>query len=827
MAFSSPISASETYQRLQTLRTVGSALYVAAHPDDENTTLLSYLALEEKLDTAYLSLTRGGGGQNLIGPELKEELGVIRANELLQARKIDGATQLFTRARDFGYSKNPEDTLENWQEEKVLGDVVYAVRYFRPDIIITRFNPEAGPTHGHHTVSAQLAVRAFSLAADPSAFPEQLDRVSPHQAERIFWNGYGQRGPGGRRGDSGLQNERREIVSLDIGIFNPILGASYTEISARSRSMHKSQGFGRAARRGPQTERLVLLDGAPAEGDYLKGVDTSWSRYPGGDAIDAALARASDAFEQSAPWKTVPMLVEADALIEKLPDSRRIRSKRAALRQLIADCLGLHLEARSESLVLFPGENGAFNVELVNRSPVDVRLVALDASLFQADTWPRSRLIGRIENLDGSLALNQVKTVSLEFNLPENAPLSQPYWLEERPSSGIYHFANDRLLELESVPSPINVAAIIEVEGRRINLDTGLIQVISDPVEGEVRRPVAIRPEITISPIASLSLFPDSDNKTLEVSIGSNAGDFKGMLEANGPDGWGIEIENPEVALDSRISETTARIRVTPPSHASEGFVEFAVVSEEGKRYSTDSKDIEYDHIGTHPLLFPSRTKLTRLELERGGSRIACIKGVGDTVPEILTRIGYEVEYVSVEEISTDALADFDTVLLGHRAFDSVAGLDKKFDELLAYVENGGTLISQYNTTSFRTKSQFTAPYPIRLSRERVSEESVEMRVLKPDHPVFNTPNRIASYDFDNWIQERGLYYATSWDDAYEALVSANDRGEPPRDGGLLVAPYGKGWYAYTGLSFFRQLPEGNPGAIRLFVNLISLGHGK
>ncbi len=814
------MTSSELLHEIHKLKTVGSVLFVAAHPDDENTALLTYLAQEEKLDTAYLALTRGGGGQNLIGSELKEELGLIRANELLQARTVDGARQMFTRARDFGYSKSPEDTLENWQEETVLGDVVYAVRHFKPDVIITRFNPASGPTHGHHTVSAQLALKAFTLAADPDQFPEQLAHVDTHQVKRIFWNGYG------RRGRGNLADERREIVELEIGRFNPFLGTSYTEIAARSRSMHKSQGFGQAGRRGEQTERLVLLAGEPTEGDFLNGVDTTWARFSGGAKVDALLSKAIESFDYAAPWKVVSALVEADTALDSLPETRQTLSKRETLHRLIAAAMGLHFEARATTSYLTPGDETSLQVELTNRSPISSRVSSLEAGLFESDNWPTDIELARIENLDGQLKANQSKTVNLAFKLPDDAPLTQPYWLKSPPSSALYRFENTRLLELETVPPPIAVTANIEVGGRTIRLSTPVIESVSDPIKGEVHRFVAIRPEVVVEARASVLLFEDARSKEIEVSVTSQSGDIRGNLVAEAPAGWKVEIGDSEFALSEKSQDAVIRVSMTPPKQASEGSVGFKAVDSRGKSYGVGSKLIEYEHIGRQPILAKAQTKLVRLELARAGNRIACIEGVGDTVPETLDRIGYEVDRIAVEEIDRERLSNYDTVILGPRVFDAFAGLDKRFDELLAYVKAGGTLISQYNTTSFRTKSQFTSPFPIRLSRDRVSEEKVEMRILQPEHAVFNTPNKITPRDFDNWIQERGLYYATSWDEKYAALLSANDRGEPPRDGGLLVAQYGKGWYAYTGLSFFRQLPEGNAGAIRLFVNLISLGHG-
>ncbi len=822
-AWAQMMSPSEILQEISKLERVGSVLHVAAHPDDENTTLLTYLAQEERLETAYLSLTRGGGGQNLIGSELKEELGLIRANELLQARKIDGANQLFTRARDFGYSKGPEDTLENWEEDEVLGDVVYAVRYFEPDIIITRFNPSAGPTHGHHTVSAQLALRAFKLAADPNAFPDQLEKLDTHQAKRIFWNGFGQRRGG--PASSNLQNESREVVSLQIGTYNPLLGESYTEISARSRSMHKSQGFGRAGRRGSQVERLVLLDGDPAEGDFLRGVDTTWERYANGRSISGRIQSIKSDFDIAAPWRSLTELLKLNDELRALPDSRFTRRKQAQLERIIASSMGLHLEARNENAHVLAGSEMGISVEIVNRSPANARLAGLEATYFDSSVWPDRRSLVSKDDLNISLTANQVETVSLEASLATNIPHTQPYWLEETPSIGIYKLRNRRLLEAESLPDPISIVAKVEIEGHIVEFEAPLIKVTSDPVKGEVREPVAIRPALALKPESPVTLFEDQEPKEVAVRIASNFGPISGVLEASFPNDWKVEVANPEFSLGGGGDSSVVLARVTPPKTSSEATIAFTAVSSDGQRFDSSLKEIYYDHIGRHSLLGKAETKLTRLELSRAGTRVACVLGVGDTVPDTLDRIGYTVGRFSVDEISEEAIAGYDAVILGPRVFDAFAGLDKKFDALLDYVERGGTLISQYSTTSFRAKSRFTAPFPIRLSRERVSEEKVPMKILSPEHPAFNFPNRISEKDFDNWIQERGLYFASSWDEAYEPLLSANDRGEPPRNGGLLVARYGKGWYAYTGLSFFRQLPEGNPGAIRLFVNLISLGH--
>lgn len=814
------LSSSEILHELRKLNTVGSVLYVAAHPDDENTALLAYLAQEERLETVYLSLTRGGGGQNLIGSELKERLGLIRANELLQARRIDGARQRFTRARDFGYSKNPEDTLENWDENESLGDVVYAIRSFQPDVIITRFNPQAGPTHGHHTVSAQLALKAFEDAADPNRFPEQLDTVGTHQAKRIFWNGYG------RRGRDDASSETREIVELEVGKYNPYLGSSYTEIAARSRSMHKSQGFGRAGQRGPLEEKLVLLAGPAANGDFMDGVDTSWERYPGGQSIGKALAEAIDSFDVSAPWKSAPYLLEAIDALESVPTDSMVGAKRAAARRLLVGSLGLHIQAVAEESHAMPGDTIATRLEAVNRSPLAPLLSGLSIRLFDSSTWPRYREIESIGMERRPLAEGMVERIEVPIAIPEDAPFTQPFWLESEPTSGRYAFANERLLDLERVPAALQAVVTVELSGRLIEVIAPVERVISDPVKGEVRESVVLSPRLSVEPSVSIALFESGEPKRFEVTVSTAAGKASGRLEAEVPNGWEARIPQPEFALDEQAPSQSIEVVVAPPGGASQEALSFYAIDDAGRRFDATAEWIEYEHIGRHGILSKAETKAVRLNLARAGMRIACIEGVGDTVPEALRRIGYEIDVIEIDEIAPGRFEGYDTVILGPRAFDASEGLDRRFAALLEYVENGGTLVSQYNTTSFRAKSRFQSPYPLSLSRERVSEEKAAMRILRPEHPVFAFPNEIDNADFEGWIQERGLYYASKWDSAYDALLSANDRNEPPRDGGLLVARYGEGWYVYTGLSFFRQLPEGHPGAIRLFVNLISLGHG-
>ncbi|MCB1120625.1 MAG: hypothetical protein KJT03_03680, partial [Verrucomicrobiae bacterium] len=485
-----------------------------------------------------------------------------------------------------------------------------------------------------------------------------------------------------------------------------------------------------------------------------------------------------------------------------------------------------HFEARSDTSYLSPGDDVNLEVELTLRAPVQVRATRMEATLFDSNRWPKDISLKNTGNLDTALKENSPSITSLRFPLPEEAPVTQPFWLREEPGTGIYHFKNTRLLELMSIPPPMAITANLEVEGYPIQLTTPAIEVVSDPVKGEVHHQVNIRPKLVLEPDAGVLLFEDNRAKPVKVSITANTAAISGKLVADAPKGWSVDIAEPQVALAEAGSVAERTVLITPPGKAAEGSIFFKVISTSGNTYDQRSNLIDYEHVGRLALLAKAETKLTRLDLHRAGNHIACVEGVGDPVPETLMRIGYTIDRIQVEDIDHERLKQYDSVILGPRVFDALTGLDKKFDELLAYVEAGGTLVCQYNTTASRTKSEFRTPYPLRLSRDRVSEENAEMRILKPDNPVFNRPNKIVPSDFENWIQERGLYFADSWDEHYEAVISANDRGEPPRDGGLLIAPYGKGWYVYTGLSFFRQLPEGNPGAIKLFVNLISLGHG-
>jgi len=806
-------TSADIHAAIEKLNVLGSALYVAAHPDDENTRLIAYLANDLKVNTAYLSLTRGDGGQNLIGPEIRELLGVIRTQELLAARRTDGGNQLFTRANDFGYSKHPDETLRLWNEEEVLSDVVWAIRKWRPDIIINRFDHNsAGRTHGHHTSSALLSVEAFDLAADPDAFPEQLQWVQPWQPRRLFFNTswwfYGSR-------EAFEKADKSDMVAVDVGSYLPWKGKSVNEIAAESRSFHKSQGFGSAGSRGSQIEYLQLLKGdlPEREGAPFAGIDLSWNRVEGGAPIGRILEQVARTYDFRNPAASVPELLRAYRLIEALPDGYWKRVKSREIREVIQACLGLFLEAAAESSSATPGETVRLELEATNRSSVPLTLKAVQVLPMNLDS-----------TLETSLPFNQPHTLELTVTLPEDMPLTNPYWLNRVWGLGMYEVDRQEWRGLPETPRFFRVAFQLEVDGVPLTLEKEVVYKTTDPVKGEVYQPF----EVTLPVFANLAeevyIFTNSEPKTIEVIVRAGKDDLHTQVTLAHPQGWRIEPAFAILDLKNKGEEQTLRFQLFPPDTPSVGKISPIV------RLGTDSYTrklvvIDYDHIPLQRVALPSESRVVKMNLQRAGRRVGYLMGAGDKVPESLRQIGYEVELLEVDELSLERLQGYDAVILGVRAYNTLPRLKYHQKDLFAYVEQGGTLIVQYNTAHrLQVPPEELAPYPLKLSRDRVTVEEAEVRFLAPDHPVLNYPNRITARDFEGWVQERGLYFPNEWDAHFTPILSCNDPGESPKDGGLLVAPYGKGFYVYTGYSWFRQLPAGVPGAFRLFANLISLG---
>ncbi|MGI8819928.1 MAG: PIG-L family deacetylase [Chthoniobacterales bacterium] len=793
---------------LEKLNVLGRVLYVAAHPDDENTGLISYFANGALYDTAYLSLTRGDGGQNLIGPELREELGVIRTQELLAARRIDHGRQFFTRANDFGFSKSAEETLRIWDRDKILADVVWIIRKFRPDVIITRFPPDDDKTHGHHTASALLAREAFDAAADPKRFPEQLKFVAPWQATRLLWNAsqFFFRARNVPFDETGL-------VSLETGGYQPLLGKSYPEIAAASRTMHKSQGFGVGIERGEQREFFKLLAGQPlAEGNIFSGVATQWQDGPQAAELSQKIAAINAAFDMTNPAASVPALLELRKLLLGLGGEFKAQAKLADLAGLIGACLGLHLEAVSEKAAVQPGETLQLQLEAINRSPV--------AAKFKS-----ARLAGgESVAIDADLPREQLFTRKLPVKVPETLPFSQPYWLREPGTLGTFAVADQTLIGRPENPPPFPVEVTIDVAGQELTytLEPRFRRV--DRVAGEVSEPVVIAPPLFVELPRPVFVFGNGTSKTLNVRVIASAETVTGSVALEAPSGWKVEPASVPIDLRGTDSEVNATFQITPPEHDDEATLRATFTPGGGKPVAAFGRArIAYPHLEPQTLISPAEAKLVRAQVENRAARVGYLPGAGDAIPESLREIGSDVQLLNDGDVKADKLAAFDAIVIGVRAANvHAARVSAWTPELLAYARKGGVVIMQYTTTPGPTVDQL--PFPLKVSRDRVTAENAEVRLLAPEHPVLNFPNKISAADFSGWVQERGLYFPNEWDAHWTPILSCNDPGEKPLDGGLLIAPMEKGWFIYTGYSWFRELPAGVPGAYRLFANMISLG---
>jgi LmbE family N-acetylglucosaminyl deacetylase len=793
---------------MEKLAVVGSALYIGAHPDDENTAMLAWLAQGRKARTAYLSLTRGDGGQNLIGTEQGDELGVVRTEELLAARQIDGAEQFFTRAIDFGFSKTPEETLRFWGHDAVLSDVVWVIRSFRPDVIITRFPPNASGGHGHHTASAILASEAFAAAADPKRFPEQLKYVAPWQAKRLMWNAW-------RRPGESAPAEGPPELTVDLGAYDPVLGESYTEIAAASRSMHKSQGFGSTPRRGPQPNFLQFVAGDPPKSDLFDGVDLTWNRIPGGGAVGSILARTIAAYRDTDPAASVPALLKALAALDRLAPDPWIPVKRMELLDEIASCSGVWLEAMSATSTVTPGGSAEVTAVALDRSRVPMALVSVELSGSHLATGPLR-----------PLEPNVPETRVIALKVPANAPYTQPYWLVRPHGIGLFAASDQTLIGRPKNPPAMTATFVLRAGGQDLVYTVPVQHRWTDPVEGERIRDLAIVPAVTVNFAAPVLVVPDANPRVVRAVARANETEVAATLRLTVPAGWRVEPESVPLEFKARGEERTVRFTLAPPAGESTGELTALLVTDH-EEPARSLVEISHPHIPVQTLLPPAQVKLVRVDVGPPIKRVGYVMGPGDEVPEILRQLGVQVSLLSDDDLEGADLAGFDAIVVGVRAYNTRPSLAQAEDRLLAYVQGGGTLVVQYNNDRDLLTDRL-GPYPIKLSRERVTDETAPVTVLAPDSPLLTTPNAISAADFSGWVQERGLYFPESWDPRYQAPLAMSDPGEKPLDGSVLFACVGKGSYVYTGLAFFRQLPAGVPGAIRLFANLLAGGkpHG-
>jgi LmbE family N-acetylglucosaminyl deacetylase len=802
-SFSVAQSSSEIYHELLRLRETKRVLYVAAHPDDENTRLIAYLANGLHAEVGYLSLTRGDGGQNLIGKELGTELGMIRTQELLRARETDGGRQFFSRAIDFGYSRNPDETLSNWDRTKLLSDLVWVIRNFQPDLIITRFNTTPGTTHGHHTTSAILAGEAFELSGKSDVFPDQLKWVEPWSAKRVFWNAY----------NWGSQYEPKSDIpyhTFPVGAYNALLGTSYSQIAADSRTMHKSQGFGATPTIGEGTDFIEFVAGESFDSNPFEGVGDRWEDLSGGVEIRNRIEKLLQNFDFTTPVGNLPELLEIRTKLNQVQENLPwVNEKQDQVNRLILDVLGFKALFLANKELSFPSDQ--IRTRLIVNQPSSE---SLELEEFE--------VLGARYPIDAVVSDNRPVEWEKELQIPGAYPISQPYWLQKPAVDNLYSVA-----EQSSIGKPFNDPAVTGVlrfrlGDQKMEVRLPLQYRYNDQVNGEIIQPFTLVPKI--------SLAVDQENVFLlgnqEARIGVTVS-FEGDLEDGTLGIEGLETNDYTVMdtlIDPKSNTVFFDVAVRNPNGASKSRHTVFYKTREGSVYAQGKKRIIHPHIPNLTYFPDASFNLVTLDMDIRKQTIGYIPGAGDEIPGILRDLGYTVEILEGSNLGAAVFSDYSTLIVGIRAFNVNQSLANQTAALMDYVKQGGNLIVQYNTSSPLLSRQF-GPYPLELSRDRITVEESPVTVLLADHPVLTHPNKIEASDFDGWVQERGLYFPGTWDEAYQTPLEMQDPNEPPTKGALLVARYGEGTYAYSGISWFRLLPAGVPGAIKLFVNLIEQAH--
>jgi len=809
-------------QSLRKLQVLGSVLYIAAHPDDENNSLLPYLAKEKMYRTAYLSLTRGDGGQNLIGPEQGIELGMIRTKELLAAREIDGAEQYFTSAYEFGFSKSMDEALQVWDRQKVLADAVWVIRNYKPDVIIARFPPDARAGHGHHSASAQIAREAFSAAADSNQFPEQLTNgVTVWQAKRLLWNTFN---------FGGANTTSNEQFKMDVGVYNALEGKSYGEIGGEARSMHKSQGEGRPRRKGEIIEYFTTIVGEAPTRNLLDGVTLDWTRLGENAAsISSAIDAAISNYNPLQPALSLPALVKIHEAVKALPASVWKTHKLNALQQIIEAAAGLSVEAFTVSEKAVQGDSISFTCAINNRSTA---IVTLQDIVVPGQSF--SKQVGQqlIQNKNYNYAVNMLPVVAKnDF---------QPYWLQQPKKSDGMFLVNDYHVLGKAWNDPaISVQFNCKIEGVVFSITRPVLHKYVDLVKGECVQPFILIPpyELVVKPnVVLTNVLSEKGKKNpatpLQLTVVSNQEKqmnavvrYKLVDQKTGKAVY-------EKGVDSVFKDAkTGTIEVpfasiynsTIESNALTAFV--AVTNSKGtQHYNEHLQKIVYDHIPNTHYLTQDIVKVVDEPIRIKGSKVGYIAGSGDFTEEALVQLGYRVEKITAANCTLQYLAGFDAIVTGVRAYNVNAFLKDGYQTLLQYVQNGGNLIVQYNRAGTNGLTPPMAPYPFTISGgSRVTEENAEVAFSIPTHPALQSPNQITARDFEGWIQERSTYQATAIDARYQAPLSMHDKNEQPSSGSLLTCAYGKGNFSYVSLALFRQLPAGVAGSYKLLANLIAL----
>jgi LmbE family N-acetylglucosaminyl deacetylase len=847
---------------LDKLNVLASVLMIGAHPDDENTGVIAYLARGRKIRTGYLSLTRGEGGQNLLGNEQSEYLGVLRTQELLAARRIDGASQYFTRAIDFGFTKTVSETMGKWGHDRILSDIVWVIRQQQPDVIVLCFSGTPADGHGQHQVSAILGREAFDAAADPTKFPEQLKWVKPWQAKRVMQarftppgggglpgapgasgatglagpmalgatgiGGPGNGGGGGRGASGGGRGAPVEgAINLPVGDYDPVLGKSYREIAVSSRSQHKSQAMVQTMSFGAQSTAMTVVGGAPAKNDLMDGVDTTWNRLPGGAPVGELLGRAQRDFDDSHPERTVSTLLEARSIIAEMAKNGQkwAQWKQDEIDHTIALCAGVRAEAQADSYAYVPGATADLKLTAINRSHLPMTLAGIHVT-----GWGDANA----DVKDRVLPYNQEESVNMKVNVPKDRPYSQPFWLRDSHTGDTYEIKDQNLIGRADAIPEVTVRFDFTVDGRRFSLTEPLHYRYADPSRDEFVRPVVVEPPVSVSLPSQNFVVAIGTVREVSVLVKAMVANQAGDLVFNAPGGWRVEPAKAGFDLKEAGATQEVKFRLTPP--ATPGTGDFKVVAKipGGAEVAAAVNVIDYAHIPAQTIFEASGGRMAAVQMKVLAKRVGYVMGSEDKMPEAIRQMGCQVDLLDAKALMTGDLSGYDAIVTGLRAYAVRADLRAAQKRLLEYVGNGGTLVVQYNRLDDRRISPSVAeafdhmgPYPFVLSQgntQRVTEEDAPVKFLDAASPIVRTPNLLTAADFDGWVQERGVYFADTWDSKYQTPFETHDTGDKDLKGSLLYTRYGKGVYIYTSFSWFRELPAGVPGAFRIFANLISAG---
>lgn len=794
-----PAPAAVIYGELQRLRSLTSVLYVAAHPDDENTRLLAWMVNGHYVRAGYLSLTRGDGGQNILGSEQGPALGLIRTHELLAARALDGATQHFTRAIDFGFSKNPVETFKHWDEQALLHDVVWAYRTLRPDVVICRFPKDSMAGHGHHSASAILAEKAYALCGDPNAFPEQLQSTAVWKPTRLLINAF-------RFGNR--TTIREGMFKLDVGHYDPLIGMGFGELAGISRSIHRSQGAGTPSVPGVQPEYFGLISGQPLTGSLFDGIDTTWTRVGRADIGKDVDAIVRD-FDMLHPEKSLPALFAVRRKIATVDSTYWRKLKMTEVESIIQHCMGLVAEAVTNKPIAIAGDVIPVTVRAAARAGRTVNI----ASIGFMDVKRRAGF---------SLENDSLRFVDDTITIPANTLVTEPYWLRSDAGAGLYSIPSMDVLGLPTTPIALNVVLTLKYADDSMNVTLPLSFKKLDPLKGDVVELLRIVPAVSLEPESPVVLSSKSSGAHVKVRVRAFATIDNATVVCS--DGRGAEYKVTGI----RVRANTDTLISVPITHQADQALDRTLTivlrTNDGKQFARGVKTIQYDHLPTLQYTQAARVRLVNVDWNVKAKRVAFIEGAGDYMPEFLRLAGIQVDEINDAEIlNTEALLKYDAVITGVRIVNTRKSMQFLMPALLQYVHDGGTLIMQYNTLQDMATREL-GPYPFKLTSSRVTEEDADVRILDPRNELLTTPNKIDADDFDGWVQERGLYFPDGVDPRYTTVLSMNDTGEQPLNNAVIYAKYGKGYYVYTSLSLFRQLPAGVQGSMPLLMNMLSLG---